>query len=69
MGVFETLVIGGGGGGGGKRHDGPNHNFVVVAPIIIKFDTGIKLDVFYTMVTEKFVTSILLPNYDVMPVF
>ena len=36
----------------------PNHNFVVIAPIIIKFGTGIKLDVFYTMVTKEFVTSL-----------
>ena len=31
----------------------PNHNFVVIAPIIIKFVTGVKLDVFYTMVTKN----------------
>ena len=28
-------------------------NFVVIAPMIMKFDTGIKLDVFYTMVTKN----------------
>ena len=39
--------------GGGGGHKGPHHNFVVIAPMIIKFDTGVKLDVFYTMVTKK----------------
>ena len=28
----------------------PHHNFVVIAPMIMKFGTGVKLDVFYTMV-------------------
>ena len=51
------------GGGGGVRP--PHHNFVVIAPIIMKPGTGIKLDVFYTMV-KKFVTSLLLGNYDVI---
>ena len=27
----------------------PNHNFVVIALMIMKFVTGIKLDVFYTI--------------------
>ena len=44
----------------------PHHNFVVIAPMIIKFGTGMKLDVFYTMVTKKFVISLLLHNYDIM---
>ena len=35
-------------------------------PVVIKFGTGIKLDVFYTVVTKKFVTSLLLCNYDVI---
>ena len=30
-----------------------HHNFVVIAPMIIKFGTDIKLDVFYTMVTKN----------------
>ena len=51
-------------GGGGLR--APHHNFVVVAPMIMKFGTVIKLDVFYTVVTKKFVTSLLLCNYDVI---
>ena len=35
-------------------HEGPpHHNFVVIAPMIMKFGTGVKLDVFYTMVTKK----------------
>ena len=42
----------------------PHHNFVVIAPMIMKFGTGVKLDVFYTMVTEKFATSLLLRHYD-----
>ena len=44
----------------------PHHNFVFIAPIIMKFGTGIKLDVFYRMITKKFVTSLLLRNYDVI---
>ena len=43
----------------------PHHNFAVIALMIMKFGTGIKLDVFYTMVT-KIVTSLLLRNYDVI---
>ena len=35
----------------------PHHNVVVIAPMIMKLGTGVKLDVFYTMVTKKFVTS------------
>ena len=49
-------------GGGGGGHEGPHHNFVVIASMIMKFGTGIKLDVFYTMVTQKFATSLLLRN-------
>ena len=30
----------------------PHQNFAVIALIIMKFGTGIKLDVFYTMVTK-----------------
>ena len=51
--------------GGGRGHESPHHNFVVFAPMIIKFDTVVKLDVFYTMVT-KTVTSLLLRHYDVI---
>ena len=40
--------------------------FVFIALMIMKFGTGIKLDVFYTMVTKKFVTLILLHNYDII---
>ena len=54
------------GGGGGGRHKTPHHNFVVIAPMIMKFGTGIKLDVFYTMVARKFVMSLLLRNHDVI---
>ena len=44
----------------------PHHNFVVIAPMIMKFGTSVKLDVLYTMVTKKFVTSLLLHHYDVI---
>ena len=43
-------MMGGGGGGGMRAH---HHNFVVIAPMIMKFGTGVKVDVFYTTVTEK----------------
>ena len=43
-----------------------HHNFVVIAPMITKFSTGIKLDVFYTMVIRQFVASLILRNYDVI---
>ena len=35
----------------------PHHNFVAIAPMIMKFGTDVKLDVFYTLVTKKFVMS------------
>ena len=41
MGFFESSVMGG------------HHNFVVIALMIMKFGTGIKLDVFYTMLTKN----------------
>ena len=44
----------------------PHHNFVDIALMITKFDTGVKLDVFYTKVTKGFVTSLLLRHYDVI---
>ena len=44
----------------------PQHNFVVIAPMIMKFGIGVKLDVFYTIVTKIFVTSLLLRHYDVI---
>ena len=43
---------------------GGDHNFFVVAPMIMKFGTGVKLDT--TMVTKIFVTSLLLRHYDVI---
>ena len=58
MGFFCTVSY------GGMR--APHHNFVVIAPMIIKFGRGVKLDMFYTMVTKEFVTSLLLRHYDVM---
>ena len=44
----------------------PHHNFVIIALMIMKFVTGVKVDVFYTMVAKKFVTSLLLRHYDVI---
>ena len=44
----------------------PHHNFVVIALLIMKFGTGFKRDVFYTMVSKKFVMSLLLRHYDVI---
>ena len=44
----------------------PHHYFVVIVSMIMKFGTGIKLGVFYTVITKKFVTSLLLRNYDVI---
>ena len=64
MSFFEPSVMGGGGGGGG--HEDPHHNFVLIVPMIMKFGTDVKLDVFYTMVTRRFVTSILLRYYEVI---
>ena len=34
-----------------------HHNFVVIVPMIMKFGTGVKLDVFYTMVENCDVTT------------
>ena len=47
IGCFEPSVMGEGG------HEGPHHKFVVIVPMIMKFGTDIKLDVFYTMVTKR----------------
>ena len=44
----------------------PHRNFVVIAPMIMKFGTGVKLDVFYTMITKNFLTSLLLRHCDVI---
>ena len=45
---------------------GPHHNFVVIAPMIIKLGAGVKLDLFYTMEAKEFVTSLLLCHYHVI---
>ena len=45
MGFFKPSAM------GGMR--APHPNFVVIAPMIRKFGTGSKLDVFYTMVTKN----------------
>ena len=61
-GLFLPSVMRGGGGDEGP----PHHNFVVIVLMIMKFGTGIELDVFYTMATKKFVTSLILRNYDLI---
>ena len=43
----------------------PPELYCYIAPMIMKFGTDMKLDVFYTSAT-KIVTSLLLRNYDVM---
>ena len=30
-----------------------HHNFVVIAPMVMRFGTGVKLGVLYTMVAKK----------------
>ena len=47
----------------------PHHNFVVIDSMIMKFGTVIKLDVLYTIVTKKLVTSLLLCNYDALKLY
>ena len=46
-----SLAGGGGGGEGGRMHQ--LNNFVVYASLIVKFGTGMELDVFYTIVTRN----------------
>ena len=61
--------LGRGGGGGGSRWGiirAHHHNFVVIVLMIVKFGTGMKLDVFYTVIAKEFMTSLLLRNYDVI---
>ena len=36
----------------------PHHNFVVFAPMIMKFGTGMKFDVFYAMVKNCDIATI-----------
>ena len=60
MGLFESSVM------GMEAHPSPHHNFVVIAAMIMKFSTSIKLDVFYTMATERLVTPLLLRDYDII---
>ena len=47
MGFFEPSVMGEGG------HEVPHYNFVVIASMITKFYTDIKLNVFHTMATKS----------------
>ena len=54
------------GGGGGESRWLPHHNCVVIAPMIMKLVTGMKLDVFDTMVTKNCVISLLLRKYVVI---
>ena len=60
MGFFLTVSH----EGGAMR--APHHNFVAISLMIMKFGTGVNLDVFYKMVTKEFVTSLLLRHYDVI---
>ena len=48
MGFFEPSIM-----GGGEGHEVPHHNFVVIAPMIMKFSTSIMLDLFQKMVTKR----------------
>ena len=47
---------------------GPNHNFVVIAPMIMKFGTGIKLDGFCNILHNGYenVRDVTVRNYDVI---
>ena len=53
-----------GGGGGGMMS--PHHKFVVIVPDDHEICRGIKLDIFYTLMSKKFVTSLLLRKYDII---
>ena len=53
----------------GGGHEGPHHNFVVIVPMIMKFGTDIKLDVFYTMVTKNLCTHYYYVIMTSQPVF
>ena len=61
MGFFEPSVIGPGEGG---MMCPLHHNSVVIAPMIIKFGTGMKHNG-----NKKIVISLLLRSYDVILVF
>ena len=63
MGFFDCQSLGGRGEG---KLRAPHNNFVVTAPMMMTFGAGIKLVVFYTMVRQMFVTSLLLRNYNVI---
>ena len=43
-----------------------HHNFVIYALMIMKFCTVIELDVFYTVVTQRFTTLQPSHSYDVI---
>ena len=51
---------------GGHEPPPPNHNFVVIAAMIMKFGTDINFNISYTVATKTFVASPLLRNYDVI---
>ena len=57
---FELSVMGGGG------HDVPPSYICCYCADDHEICRGIKLDVFYTLMSKKFVTSLLLRNYDIM---
>ena len=57
MGFFEASVM-------GEGHDASL--IITLLLLLMKIGTGIKLDVFHTIVTKKVVTSLLLRNYEVI---
>ena len=58
MAFFELSVM-----EGGMR--APHHKYVVViASVIMRFGTGVKLDVFYAMVAKYSLMPLLLHHYE-----
>ena len=51
--IFDIGFLKMGWGGGGGAHELSHHYVVVIALMIMKFGTGIKHDLFYTMVKKK----------------
>ena len=50
---WNLQSCGGGGGGGSGKGMQQLNNVVVYASLIVKFGTGMELDVFYTIVTRN----------------
>ena len=59
---FEPSVMGGGGG----AHDVPPSQICCYCADDHEICRGIKLDVFYTLMSKKVVMSLLLCNYDII---